>query len=46
MQERGAAAGEAEAGRIDGRKFAAWNIIERKNSDKPIWSRVGTGFAG
>ena len=44
MLERGAAAGEAEAQRSDGRKFAAWNIIERKHSDKPIWSRVGTGF--
>jgi hypothetical protein len=27
-----------------GRKFACWNIIERKDSEKALWSRVGTAF--
>jgi len=44
MQEHQASAGGAEAARSDGQRYAAWNIIERKNSDKPIWNRVGTGF--
>lgn len=42
MQEH--EAGAVGESRSEGKRFAAWNIIERKAGEKPVWNRVGIGF--
>ena len=44
MQEQREGAGEAVGMRSEHKQLAAWNIIERKAGEKPIWHRVGIGF--
>jgi hypothetical protein len=46
MQQHEAVESSGEtAAAIDGAKrFAAWNIIERKPGEKAIWHKVGVGF--